>query len=96
MGEAMALRNILTQEDPALYKISRPVTKFDQRLHTLLDDMGETLRTSNGVGLAAPQDGVLRRVVLVVETNVPEGEEEILLDAVYKYTSGDDFIHRLV
>ena len=78
----MALRNILTQEAPTLYKVSRPVTKFDQRLHTLLDDMGETLRTSNGVGLAAPQVGVLRRVVLVVETNVPEGEEEILLELI--------------
>ena len=78
----MALRNILTEEDPALYKISRPVTKFDQRLHTLLDDMAETLRASNGVGLAAPQVGVLRRAVLVVETNVPEGEEEILLELI--------------
>ena len=78
----MALRNILTQEDPALHKISRPVVKFDARLHTLLDDMGETLRQSNGVGLAAPQVGVLRRAVLVLETNVPEGEEEILLELI--------------
>jgi len=61
----MALRNIVTVGDSVLNKICRPVTKFDKRLHVLLDDMAETLVASNGVGLAAPQVGVLRRVVLV-------------------------------
>lgn len=78
----MALRNILTEGDPTLNKTSRPVVKFDNRLHVLLDDMAETLSTSNGVGLAAPQVGVLRRVVLVVETNVPEGEEEYVIELI--------------
>ena len=78
----MALRNILTKEEPALYKVCRPVNKFDARLHQLLDDMRETLIDSGGVGLAAPQVGVLRRAVLVIETNVPEGEEEKILELV--------------
>ena len=78
----MALRNILTQEDPTLYKVSRPVTKFDERLHQLLDDMKETLSKQAGVGLAAPQVGILRRAVIVIETNVPEGEEEYMIALV--------------
>ena len=61
----MGLRKILTDKDPALHKVCRPVEKFDGRLHKLLDDMKETLIDANGVGLAAPQVGILRRVVLV-------------------------------
>ncbi len=61
----MGLRNILTDKDPALHKVCRPVEKFDKRLHKLLDDMAQTLAEANGVGLAAPQVGILRRVVLV-------------------------------
>ena len=61
----MGLRKILTDKDPALHKVCRPVEKFDGRLHKLLDDMKETLADANGVGLAAPQVGILRRVVLV-------------------------------
>ena len=61
----MALRKILTDKEPALHKVCRPVTEFDKKLHTLLDDMRETLIQSGGVGLAAPQVGILRRVVLV-------------------------------
>ena len=61
----MGLRKILTDKEPALHKVCRPVEKFDWRLHKLLDDMAETLADSNGVGLAAPQVGILRRVVLV-------------------------------
>ncbi|HJH62019.1 MAG TPA: peptide deformylase [Firmicutes bacterium] len=64
----MALRKILTQGDPALSKVCRPVEKFDQRLHTLLDDMKETLAQANGLGLAASQVGILRRVVVVVDS----------------------------
>ena len=78
----MARRNILTKEQPALYKKCRPVTEFNPRLHQLLDDMAETLAGENGVGLAAPQVGVLRRAAIVLETNVPEGEEEYLIELI--------------
>ncbi|MBQ8768284.1 MAG: peptide deformylase [Oscillospiraceae bacterium] len=61
----MALRNILTDKEPALHKVCKPVVNFDRKLHTLLDDMKDTLLEANGVGLAAPQVGILRRVVIV-------------------------------
>ena len=61
----MALRNIVTVGDPILTKKCRPVLRFDEKLHALLDDMAETLQEANGVGLAAPQVGILRRVVIV-------------------------------
>lgn len=61
----MGLRKILTDAEPALHKVCKPVDTFDARLHKLLDDMRETLLDSGGVGLAAPQVGILRRVVLV-------------------------------
>lgn len=63
----MSLRTILTQGDPALEKTCHPVEKFDEKLHDLLDDMKETLAQANGVGLAAPQIGILRRVVIVMD-----------------------------
>ena len=78
----MALRHILTQGDPTLNKRCRPVTDFNARLHQLLDDMADTLAESNGVGLAAPQVGILRRAVLVLETNVPEGEDEYVIELI--------------
>ena len=68
----MGLRRILTDKEPALHKVCKPVVNFDARLHKLLDDMRETLEDSGGVGLAAPQIGILRRVVLV------DNGEEIL------------------
>ncbi len=61
----MALRNIVKIGDPILTKKSRPVEKFDDRLHTLLDDMKQTMYSANGVGLAAVQVGVLRRIVVI-------------------------------
>lgn len=61
----MGLRKILTDKEPALHKVCRPVENFDRKLHKLLDDMQETLLEANGVGLAAPQVGILRRVVIV-------------------------------
>ena len=61
----MGLRKILNDKDPALHKVCKIVESFDEKLHKLLDDMRETLIDSNGVGLAAPQVGILRRVVLV-------------------------------
>ena len=61
----MALRNIVLQGEPCLTKKCRPVTEFNGRLHTLLDDLKDTLLDSGGVGLAAPQVGILRRVVVI-------------------------------
>ena len=61
----MALRRIVVEGDPVLKKKSRPVEKFDARLAELLDDMRQTLYSAEGVGLAAVQVGVLRRVVVV-------------------------------
>ena len=78
----MALRNILKQGDETLTKHCRPVTDFNERLHILLDDMAETMMSANGVGLAAPQVGILRRAVVVLETNVPEGEQERVVELV--------------
>ena len=68
----MAIRKILTVDEDVLHKVCKPVENFDQKLHTLLDDMRQTLIDSEGVGLAAPQVGILRRVVLV------DNGEEIL------------------
>lgn len=61
----MALRNILTQDDKILLKKSRKVEKIDDRLIQLLDDMVETMYNAQGVGLAAVQVGVLRRVIVM-------------------------------
>ena len=61
----MGIRKIMTVKEPCLHKVCRPVEKFDGKLHKLLDDMKETLLDANGVGLAAPQVGILRRVVVV-------------------------------
>ena len=81
----MGLRKILTVKEPCLHKVCRPVDKFDGKLHKLLDDMKETLEDANGVGLAAPQVGILRRVV-VVDT----GEEILeLVNPELLETSGE-------
>ena len=61
----MGIRKILTDKDPALHKVCKEVEVFDKKLHKLLDDMAETLEEAQGVGLAAPQVGILRRVVIV-------------------------------
>lgn len=76
----MAIRKIVTKGDSVLEKNCRPVTNYNGRIFTLLDDMKETLARSGGVGLAAPQVGILRRAVIVLETNVPEGEEEYFIE----------------
>ena len=81
----MGTRKILTDKDPALHKVCRPVEKFDGKLHRLLDDMAETLAQANGVGLAAPQVGILRRVVIV-----DTGEEILeLVNPTLLETSGE-------
>ena len=61
----MALRNIVKKGDDVLTKMCRPVEKFDEKLCTLLDDMYETMEDANGVGLAAPQVGILKRMVVI-------------------------------
>ena len=71
----MAIRNIRVDDDPILRKTSRPVTDFNDRLFDLLDDMKETMYKSGGVGLAAPQVGVLRRVVVM---DVSEDRNEFI------------------
>lgn len=65
----MAIREILTDKDPALHKRCHPITNFDDKLAILLDDLKETLAAANGAGLAAPQVGILRRAVIVVDEN---------------------------
>lgn len=81
----MALRKILTEPNPTLHKVCRPVTEFNRRLHTLLDDMADTLADANGVGLAAPQVGILRRVVIV---DTDEGILELINPELIE-TSGE-------
>lgn len=71
----MAIRNIRTEEDAILRKKSREVEKFDDRLFMLLDDMAETMYAADGVGLAAVQVGVLRRVVVI---DIGEGLMELI------------------
>ena len=61
----MALRNILTESDPVLHKVCKPVTEFNQKLWDLLDDMAQTMYHADGVGLAAPQIGILRRIFVM-------------------------------
>ena len=81
----MGLRKILTDKEPALHKVCKQVVTFDNKLHKLLDDMAETLEEANGVGLAAPQVGILRRVVLV-----DTGEEVLeLINPELVETSGE-------
>ena len=80
------IREIVKKGDPVLNKHCHPVTKFDRKLHILLDDMRETLIHSGGVGLTAPQVGILRRVVVVMNE-----EEHIheLVNPVIVSTSGE-------
>lgn len=77
----VALRNIVKKGDPILTKKSRVVDQFDQRLFTLLDDMKETLREADGVGIAAVQVGVLKRVVLV---DIGDGLLELINPTITK------------
>ena len=81
----MAIRNILKMGEPLLNKKSKQVVDFNDRLHTLLDDMADTMYKEDGVGLAAPQVGVLRRAVVV---DIGEGLIE-LINPVIVETSGE-------
>lgn len=71
----MALRNIVKLGDPILNKTSRKVEKFDEKLATLIDDMLETMYHANGVGLAAVQVGMLKRVVVI---DIGDGPMELV------------------
>lgn len=82
----MAIRNIVTIDDPVLRKKSRPVVNFDEKLWTLLDDMKETLKKADGAGLAAVQVGILRRAVIV---DVGDGKPLELINPEIVETSGD-------
>lgn len=62
----MAIRNIVKEGDPVLLKKCRPIEKFDEKLGQLIDDMTDTLKKAGGVGLAAPQVGILRRVFIMM------------------------------
>ncbi|HAE52135.1 MAG: peptide deformylase [Ruminococcus sp.] len=77
----MALRKILTDKDETLHKVCRPVEKFDERLATLLDDMHETLDKAQGLGLAAPQVGICRRIFIM---HLEEGSFEVINPEVSK------------
>lgn len=81
----MALRTIYTDDDPVLRKKAREVTVFDDKLHTLLDDMYDTMKAADGVGLAAPQIGILRRVVVI---EVEEGKRIELVNPVITMMKG--------
>ena len=84
----MAIRTIVKEGDPILNKVCRPVTKFDDRLAALLDDMRETMIAADGIGLAGPQVGMLRRLFVVWDTT--DAPEEIPEDYEYKFI---DFVN---
>lgn len=71
----MAIREIRTKDDEILYKNCKPVKNFDEKLHILLDDMYDTMQQHNGVGLAAPQVGILKRAVVI---DVGDGRIELI------------------
>ncbi len=84
----MALLKIVKEGDELLRKTSRPVTEITPRILQLLDDMADTMRHANGVGLAAVQVGVLRRVVVI---EVEEGELIELINPVIVSAEGEQF-----
>lgn len=81
----MAIRNIVKEGDEVLTKVCRPVTVFDDRLRTLVQDMKDTLAKANGAGLAAPQVGVLKRLALVVDD---DDTVLVLVNPVITHTEG--------
>ena len=84
----MAIRNIRVDDDPILRKKSREVTEFNDRLFELLDDMKETMYHSGGVGLAGPQVGVLKRVV-VMDVSEDRNEFIELINPEITYEEGE-------
>ncbi len=84
----MAIINIILEGDPQLNKVSREVSEVNDRIRILLDDLVDTMREAGGVGLAAPQVGVLRRVCVV---EVDEGEVYYLVNPVIVSKEGDQY-----
>ena len=84
----MGIRRLVFEGDPQLNKISREVTEVNDRIKVLLDDLVDTMRAEGGVGLAAPQVGVLRRVCVV---EVEEGEVYELINPVIVEQEGDQY-----
>jgi len=82
----MAIRQITKEGDPALRKKCRPVTEFNERLGVLIDDMWDTMYKADGVGLAAPQVSVLRRIAVV---DVEDGNKYELINPVIVETAGE-------
>lgn len=80
----MAIRKILNKSDETLHKVCKPVEKFDEKLHTWLDDMAQTLEEAQGVGLAAPQVAVLRRFCVI---NVGDGNVYELINPEILWSS---------
>ena len=77
----MAIRNIVKEGDPVLTKVCRPVEKFDEKLETLIEDMYEPMDNGGGVGLAAPQVGILRRIFVI---DIGEGRMEFINPKIIK------------
>ena len=73
----MAIRTIVKDGDPILKKVCRPVTEFNEKLATLLDDMGDTMMAAHGLGLAGPQVGIMRRVCIVLDQYIDEDGNEV-------------------
>lgn len=85
----MAIRKIVKEGDEVLTKKCRPVVKFDSRLAALIDDMIETLHLAQGAGLAAPQVGILRRVVIV---DIGEGLIELINPTIIAYSGEQETV----
>lgn len=77
----MAIREIRKKDDEVLYKPCKPVTTFDKRLWILLDDMYDTMKKCDGVGLAAPQVGILKRCCVI---DIGEGKIELINPQIIK------------
>ena len=82
----MVIRNIREDGDEVLRKVCKPVTQMTDRLATLIDDMFDTMYEANGVGLAAPQVGVLRRIVVI---DIGEGEPLVLINPEIVESDGE-------
>ena len=86
----MAIRNIVRKGDEILSKKCKDVTVFDEKLHLLLDDMVETMENADGVGLAAPQIGILRRIAVAIDVDTDELYELINPEIVEKSGNQND------
>ena len=84
----MALRNVVKYGDPILRKKSRTVEVFDRRIATLVEDMFETMYETNGVGLAAPQVGILKRLV-VMDVSAEQDQPLVFINPSIVETSGE-------